>query len=293
MRIKMMTAPPGRARGRGPAARRCAPEKEAAIEAQEFEKAASLRDKEKQILAEKRAMEEEWLKPDNRRVVEVTEKEIAEVVSMWTGIPVTALTEEETAKLLRMESVAARAHRRPGRGRHRRLARRSAARAPASRTRSRPRGSFIFLGPSGVGKTELSKALADVPVRQRGRADLSSTCREYMEKHTVSRLIGSPPGYVGFDEGGQLTELVRRKPYSVILFDEIEKAHPDVFNVLLQILEEGRLTDAQGRKVDFKNAIVIMTSNIGARDIVKTHVARLRAGDGARRHRRTTTSRSA
>jgi ATP-dependent Clp protease ATP-binding subunit ClpC len=266
MRIKMMTAPPG-VREVDDRLRSVRAEKEAAIEAQEFEKAASLRDKEKQILAEKRAMEEEWLKPDVRRVVEVTEKEIADVVSMWTGVPVTDLTEEETAKLLRMETML-----------HERIVGQDEAVIAVSkairRSRAglkdprRPAGGFIFLGPSGVGKTELAKVLAEFLFGSQD-ALISLDMSEYMEKHTVSRLIGSPPGYVGFDEGGQLTELVRRRPYSVILFDEIEKAHPDVFNVLLQILEEGRLTDAQGRKVDFKNAIVIMTSNIGARDIAK------------------------
>ncbi len=267
MRIKMMTAPPG-VKEVDDRLRQVRAEKEAAIEAQEFEKAAALRDKEKQVLAEKRTMEEEWLKPDNRRVVEVTEKEIADVVSMWTGVPVTALTEEETAKLLRMEAVL-----------HERIVGQDEAVIAVSkairRARAglkdpkRPSGSFIFMGPSGVGKTELSKALANFLFGSED-ALISLDMSEYMEKHTVSRLIGSPPGYVGFDEGGQLTEQVRRKPYSVILFDEIEKAHPDVFNILLQILEEGRLTDAQGRKVNFKNAIIIMTSNIGARDIVKT-----------------------
>jgi ATP-dependent Clp protease ATP-binding subunit ClpC len=266
MRIKMMTAPPD-VREVDDRLRRVRAEKEAAIEAQEFEKAAALRDTEKQILAEKRAVEEEWMKPDNRRLVEVTEREIAEVVSMWTGVPVTALTEEETAKLLRMETSL-----------HERIVGQDEAVIAVSkairRARAglkdprRPSGSFIFLGPSGVGKTELSKALAAFLF---GSEDslISLDMSEYMEKHTVSRLIGSPPGYVGFDEGGQLTELVRRKPYSVILFDEIEKAHPDVFNILLQILEEGRLTDAQGRKIDFKNSILIMTSNLGARDIAK------------------------
>jgi len=266
MRIQMTTAPPG-VKEVEDRLRRVRAEKEAAIEAQEFEKAASLRDTEKQTLAEKRAMEEEWLKPEARRLVEVTEVEIAEVVSMWTGVPVTALTEEETAKLLRMEATI-----------HERIVGQDEAVTSVSkairRARAglkdprRPAGSFIFLGPSGVGKTELSKALASFLFGSED-ALIQLDMSEYMEKHTVSRLIGSPPGYVGFDEGGQLTELIRRKPYSVVLFDEIEKAHPDVFNVLLQILEEGRLTDAQGRKVDFKNAIVIMTSNLGARDIVK------------------------
>ncbi len=266
MRIKTMTAPPG-IREVEERLKQVRQEKEAAIEAQEFEKAAALRDKEKQILAEKRRMEEEWRRPDNNRVVEVTEKEIAEVVSMWTGIPVASLTEEETQKLLRMEASL-----------HERIVGQDEAVTAVSkairRTRaglkdpSRPAGSFIFLGPSGVGKTELAKALAEFLFGSED-ALIQLDMSEYMEKHTVSRLIGSPPGYVGFDEGGQLTEAVRRKPYSVVLFDEIEKAHPDVFNVLLQILEEGRLTDAQGRRVDFKNTIIIMTSNVGARDIAK------------------------
>jgi ATP-dependent Clp protease ATP-binding subunit ClpC len=266
MRIRMMTAPPDvrEVEERLKAVRQ---EKEAAIEGQEFEKAASLRDKEKQVLSEKRTIEEQWLKPDTRRVVEVTEAEIADIVSMWTGIPVTALTEAETAKLLRMETSL-----------HERIVGQDEAVIAVSkairRTRAglknpnRPAGSFIFLGPSGVGKTELAKTLASFLFGSQEHL-ISLDMSEYMEKHTVSRLVGSPPGYVGFEEGGQLTERVRRKPYSVILFDEIEKAHPDVFNILLQILEEGRLTDAQGRKIDFKNTIIIMTSNVGARDISK------------------------
>ena len=266
MRIQMMTAPPG-IKEVDERLRSVRGEKEAAIEAQEFEKAASLRDKEKQILSEKREMEEEWLKPDARRVVEVTEREIAEVVSMWTGVPVTSLTEEETEKLLRMESSV---HERiVGQGEAVTAVSKAIRRARAGlKDPRRPAGSFIFLGPSGVGKTELSKALASFLFGSED-ALIQLDMSEYMEKHTVSRLIGSPPGYVGFDDGGQLTEAVRRRQYSVILFDEIEKAHPDVFNILLQILEEGHLTDAQGRKVDFRNAIIIMTSNLGARDIVK------------------------
>ncbi len=266
MRIKTMMAPPA-VRQIDERLRQARREKEAAIEAQEFEKAAAFRDKEKQISAEKRLAEEEWRKPASQRAVEVTEREIADIVSMWTGIPVTSLTEEETAKLLRMEANL-----------HERIVGQDEAVTAVSkairRTRaglkdpSRPAGSFIFLGPSGVGKTELAKALAEFLFGSE-EALISLDMSEYMEKHTVSRLVGSPPGYVGFDEGGQLTEAVRRRPYSVILFDEIEKAHPDVFNVLLQIFEEGRLTDSQGRKVDFKNAIIILTSNLGARDIVK------------------------
>jgi len=266
MRIRMMTAPDG-LREIDERLRQVRTEKEAAIEAQEFEKAAALRDRERQIAAERRAMEEEWRNPESQHSVQVTEREIADVVSMWTGIPVASLTEEETEKLLRMEASL-----------HERIVGQDEAVAAVSRairrTRAglkdpaRPAGSFIFLGPSGVGKTELAKALASFLFGSED-ALISLDMSEYMEKHTVSRLVGSPPGYVGFDEGGQLTEAVRRRPYSVILFDEIEKAHPDVFNVLLQIFEEGRLTDAQGRKVDFKNAIIILTSNLGARDIVK------------------------
>jgi len=266
MRIKMMTAPPD-VREVEDRLRAVRQEKEAAIEAQEFEKAAALRDKEKQALAEKRAVEEAWLKPEKSRVVEVTEVEIAQIVSMWTGIPVTALTEEETEKLLRMEGSL---HQRViGQDEAVTAVSKAIRRARAGlKNANRPAGSFIFLGPSGVGKTELAKALAEFLFGSED-ALISLDMSEYMEKHTVSRLVGSPPGYVGFEEGGQLTERVRRKPYSVILFDEIEKAHPDVFNVLLQMLEEGRLTDAQGHKVDFKNTIIIMTSNVGARDITK------------------------
>jgi ATP-dependent Clp protease ATP-binding subunit ClpC len=241
--------------------------KEAAIEAQEFEKAANLRDKERQLTNKKRELEDQWAAGEGGERPEVGEEEIADIVSMWTGIPVFKLTEAETKKLLRMEDEL-----------HKRVIGQDVAITAVSkairRSRAgikdpkRPAGSFIFLGPSGVGKTELARTLAEFLFGDEDsmvRIDMS----EYMEKHAVSRLVGSPPGYVGYDEGGQLTEAVRRKPYSVLLLDEIEKAHPDVFNILLQILEDGRLTDAQGRTVDFRNAIVIMTSNIGAKDIAR------------------------
>ena len=241
--------------------------KEAAIEAQEFEKAANLRDTERQLTNRKRELEDQWAAGEGGERPEVGEEEIADIVSMWTGIPVFKLTEAETKKLLRMEDEL-----------HKRVIGQDVAITAVSkairRSRAgikdpkRPAGSFIFLGPSGVGKTELARTLAEFLFGDEDamvRIDMS----EYMEKHAVSRLVGSPPGYVGYDEGGQLTEAVRRKPYSVLLLDEIEKAHPDVFNILLQILEDGRLTDAQGRTVDFRNTIVIMTSNIGAKDIAR------------------------
>jgi ATP-dependent Clp protease ATP-binding subunit ClpC len=245
-------------------------EKEQAIESQQFEKAAKLRDREKELLGKKTSKEKEWKAEGVDLFDEVDEESIAEVLALWTGIPVYKLTEEETAKLLRMEEEL-----------HRRVIGQEGAIRSVSqairRTRAglkdpkRPSGSFIFLGPSGVGKTELAKTLAEFLFGDE-QSLIQLDMSEYMEKHTVSRLVGSPPGYVGYDEGGQLTEAVRRKPFSVVLFDEIEKAHPDVFNTLLQILEDGRLTDAQGRSVDFKNTVIIMTSNLGTADLRKAVV---------------------
>jgi ATP-dependent Clp protease ATP-binding subunit ClpC len=241
--------------------------KEEAIEAQDFERAAGFRDEEKRLTAERAEKETEWRAAEGEAFAEVNEEEIAEVLSSWTGIPVVSLTEEETAKLLRMEDEL---HKRIV-GQHDAI---MAVSRSIRRTRAglkdpkRPSGSFIFLGPSGVGKTESAKALAEFLFGDED-ALIQLDMSEYMEKHTVSRLVGSPPGYVGYEEGGQLTEAVRRRPYSVVLLDEIEKAHPDVFNTLLQILEDGRLTDAQGKTVDFKNTVIIMTSNLGTHNLRK------------------------
>lgn len=257
-------------------------EKDDAINSQEFERAAKLRDQEKQIENEILNLKQQRSEKNAHVSGEVTEENIAEIVSLWTGIPVAQLTEEESERLLKLESVL-----------HERLIGQNEAVTAVSKAirrgrvglkdPKRPIGSFIFLGPTGVGKTELCKALAEAMFGSENmmiRLDMS----EYMEKHTVSRLVGSPPGYVGFEEGGQLTEKVRRNPYSVILFDEIEKAHPDVFNILLQILEDGILTDSQGRKVDFKNTVIIMTSNIGARLITEKKVSfGFGAGDSSER----------
>ncbi len=245
-------------------------EKEQAIENQKFEQAAKLRDQEKALEERKKEKEKEWKAEGIDLFDEVDEEGIAEVLALWTGIPVYKLTEEETAKLLRMEEEL---HRRV-------ISQEDAIKAVSQairRTRAglkdpkRPSGSFIFLGPSGVGKTELAKTLAEFLFGDESHL-IQLDMSEYMEKHTVSRLVGSPPGYVGYEEGGQLTEAVRRKPFSVVLFDEIEKAHPDVFNALLQILEDGRLTDAQGRTVDFKNTVIIMTSNLGTADLRKASI---------------------
>src|SRR4051812_13196961 len=266
MRIRRMTAPPDLREfdEKIAAVRR---EKESAIDAQDFEKAASLRDKEKTLLAEKATREKEWKAGDMDVVAEVTDEEIAEVLATWTGIPVFKLTEEETARLLRMEDEL---HRRV-------IGQEQAVKAVSQairRTRAglkdpkRPGGSFIFAGPSGVGKTELSKALASFLFGE-DDALIQIDMGEFHDRYTASRLFGAPPGYVGYEEGGQLTEKVRRKPFSVVLFDEIEKAHQEVYNTLLQVLEDGRLTDGQGRTVDFKNTVIVFTSNLGTQDISK------------------------
>ena len=240
-------------------------EKEEAIKAQDFEKAAPLRDKERVLRQKLEELESSWKTEKGRDITTVTADDIADIVSSWTGIPVMRLVEEETEKLLRMEDSI---HKRiVGQEEAVRAVSRAVRRARAGlKDPRRPIGSFIFLGPTGVGKTELTLALAEFLFGDENavvRIDMS----EYTERHTVSRLVGAPPGYVGYEEGGQLTEQVRRRPYSVVLLDEIEKAHPEIFNVLLQILEDGRLTDAQGRTVDFKNCVVIMTSNVGAPQI--------------------------
>ena len=276
LRIKTMSAPP-RYRELEEEIEKVRKDKEAAIEAQEFEKAASLRDKERKLTQKKKELEENWRNEADEEQPEVGEDEIADIVSMWTGIPVFKLTEAESARLVRMEDEL---HKRVI-GQHEAIVAvsKSIRRARAGiKDPKRPTGSFIFLGPSGVGKTELARTLAEFLFGDED-AMIQVDMSEYMEKHSVSRLVGSPPGYVGYDEGGQLTEAVRRKPYSVVLLDEIEKAHPDVFNILLQILEDGKLTDAQGRKVDFRNTIVIMTSNIGAASISKNVSLGFTVGD--------------
>ena len=266
LRIRRMTAPPD-LREFDEKIAQTRREKESAIDAQDFEKAAALRDTEKKLLSAKAEREKQWKAGDMDVVAEVDEELIAEVLATATGIPVFKLTEEESSRLLRMEDEL-----------HTRIIGQEQAVKALSqairRTRAglkdpkRPGGSFIFAGPTGVGKTELAKALAEFLFGDEDsliQLDMS----EFSEKHTVSRLFGSPPGYVGYEEGGQLTEKVRRRPFSVVLFDEVEKAHPDIFNSLLQILEDGRLTDSQGRTVDFKNTVIIMTTNLGTRDIAK------------------------
>ncbi len=266
LRISNLTSPPDLKEMEDRIARLGA-EKEDAVRNQNFEEAARIRDEEKQKKAELEDLRRKWSEEAAGRELTVGSEEIQEVISQSTGIPVRKLISEEGQRLLNMESIL-----------HRRVVGQQEAVVAVSRAirrgrvglkdPKRPIGSFLFLGPTGVGKTELSKALAEVMFGDENamiRIDMS----EYMEKHTVSRLIGSPPGYVGYDEGGQLTEKVRRKPYAVVLFDEIEKAHPDVFNVMLQVLDDGQLTDGQGRKVDFKNTVIIMTSNVGAKNIAE------------------------
>ena len=276
LRIKSLTVPPD-VKNIEDEIETVKKEKEAAIRAQEFEKAAELRDKEKSLNDELKTQKENWENSAINSNVKVTEEEIAEIIASWTGIPVKTITEDEGERLLKLEEIL-----------HNRVIGQSEAVSAVSKAirrgrvglkdPKRPIGSFIFSGPTGVGKTELSKALAEAMFGDEEaiiRVDMS----EYMEKHTVSRLVGSPPGYVGYDEGGQLTEKVRRKPYSVVLFDEIEKAHPDVFNILLQILDDGILTDSQGRRVDFRNTVIIMTSNLGARLITENKSLGFSAGD--------------
>ncbi|MFN2319410.1 MAG: ATP-dependent Clp protease ATP-binding subunit [Dermatophilaceae bacterium] len=267
LRIRRMTAPPD-LREFDERIQNVVREKEAAIDGQDFEKAARLRDDEKRLRQEKAKREAEWKSGDMDVIAEVDEELIAEVLAASTGIPVFKLTEEESSRLLHMEDEL-----------HKRIVGMDDAIKALSqairRTRAglkdprRPGGSFIFAGPTGVGKTELAKTLAEFLFGDED-ALIQLDMSEYSEKHTVSRLFGSPPGYVGYEEGGQLTEKVRRRPFSVVLFDEIEKAHPEIFNSLLQVLEEGRLTDAQGRMIDFKNTVIIMTTNLGTRDISKS-----------------------
>ncbi len=266
LRIRRMTAPPD-LREFDERIAKVRLEKEAAIDAQDFERAARLRDDERKLLIARSEKEEAWKVGDSDVPAEVGEEEIAEVLSSATGIPVFKLTEEESSRLLKMEDEIGRRYI----GQHDAV---KALSRSIRRTRAglkdpkRPSGSFIFAGPSGVGKTELTKALTEFLFGDED-ALITLDMSEYSEKHTASRMFGSPPGYVGYEEGGQLTEKVRRKPFSVVLFDEIEKAHPDIFNSLLQILDEGRLTDAQGRVVDFKNTVIVMTTNLGTRDISK------------------------
>ena len=262
VRLSAFTAPPD-LKDMENRLRALAEEKDSAVNSQEFEHAAQIRDEQKKLSDELERAKHSWREESSKKIGEVTADNIAEIVCAWTGIPVSQLTQAESERLLHLEDEL-----------HRRIVGQDEAVSAVARAirrgrvglkdPKRPTGSFIFLGPTGVGKTELCKALADSLFGDENamiRLDMS----EYMEKHTVSRLVGSPPGYIGYDEGGQLTEKVRRRPYSVILFDEIEKAHPDVFNMLLQILDDGILTDSQGRRVDFKNCIIIMTSNVGAK----------------------------
>ena len=265
VRLKAFTAPPN-LKEMELEIKRLKDEKTSAVRSQDYENAAKIRDKENELQTLLDEEKEKWKNSSSHDVKQVEVEDIANIVSQWSGIPVTQLTKEESERLLNMEQIL-----------HERIVGQDKAVSSVARAirrgrvglknPNRPLGSFIFLGPTGVGKTELCKTLAETMFGNED-AIVKLDMSEYMEKHTVSKLIGSPPGYVGFDEGGQLTEKIRRKPYSVVLFDEIEKAHPDVFNMLLQILEDGVLTDSQGRKVSFKNSIIIMTSNVGASKIV-------------------------
>ncbi|MDN6811364.1 MAG: ATP-dependent Clp protease ATP-binding subunit, partial [Acidipropionibacterium jensenii] len=277
MRIRRMTAPPD-LREVDDKIAQVRIEKEAAIDAQDFERAAGLRDDEKKLIVERDRKETEWKNGDDSAPAVVGEEEIAEVLSSSTGIPVFKLTEEESTRLLHMEEEIGKRY--VGQEEAVKALCRSIRRTRAGlKDPKRPMGSFIFAGPSGVGKTELTKALTEFLFDDED-ALITLDMSEYSEKHTASRMFGSPPGFVGYEEGGQLTEKVRRKPFSVILFDEIEKAHPDIFNSLLQILDEGRLTDAQGRVVDFKNTVIVLTTNLGTRDISKSvNLGFSKAGD--------------
>ncbi|WP_077623937.1 ATP-dependent protease ATP-binding subunit ClpC [Sediminibacillus massiliensis] len=258
-------------------------EKDAAVQSQEFEKAASLRDSEQRLRDELEQTKDEWKEQQGQESSEVTVEDIASVVSTWTGVPVSKLTKDESERLLNMEDVL---HDRViGQEEAVKAVSKAIRRARAGlKDPKRPIGSFIFLGPTGVGKTELARALADTMFGDEEamiRIDMS----EYMEKHSTSRLVGSPPGYVGYEEGGQLTEKVRRKPYSVVLLDEVEKAHPEVFNILLQVLEDGRLTDSKGRVVDFRNTVLIMTSNVGASELKRNKYVGFNLSDGEADHK--------
>ncbi|MBP3585474.1 MAG: ATP-dependent Clp protease ATP-binding subunit [Peptococcaceae bacterium] len=277
VRLQTYTAPPD-IKALEEELERLSKEKEAAVISQEYEKAAMYRDREKETQAELNRLTEEWKNGATAKAKVVTGEDIAQIVSKWTGVPVTKLQAEDTERLLHMEEIL---HQRVvGQDEAVKAVSRAVRRAQSGlKSPKRPIGSFLFLGPTGVGKTELARALAEVLFDDEDaviRVDMS----EYMEKHSVARMVGAPPGYVGHDEGGQLTEAVRRKPYSIVLLDEIEKAHPDVFNILLQVLDDGRLTDSQGRTVDFKNTVIIMTSNIGASHIKNSTVGFGTAGNG-------------